>query len=155
MVRQYIISVLSATIISALAVRFSGKQQATAGIVKLISAVFLLITAISPLVKFQLQDISDYVDMIDVDADNIITDAQSQAETETAAIITDRTQAYIKDKAATYGADVTVTVEISQPDSLIPDTITIEGEVSPYIKEVLQKTITDDLGIREDRQIWK
>lgn len=152
--RQYILSVLSAAIITSLVVRFTSKQEAVAGIIKMIASVFLTITVISPVIKMQIQDVSDYMGALDVDAKDIISEAKAQAENETVSIILNKAQAYIEDKAATYGVEITATVSITEPDSLKPDTIAIEGKVSPYIKEILQDVITDDLGIQEDKQIW-
>lgn len=154
-IRQYILSVLSAAVITSLIVRFIGKQEAVAGIVRMISSVFLVITVISPVIKLQIKDVSQYVSALEEDGKDIIYEAKSQAESETQSIISDKVETYIEDKAASYGAVITATVGITEPDSLKPDTIAIEGEVSPYIKKILQEAITDDLGIREDRQIWK
>ena len=154
-IRQYILSILSAAVITSLIVRLIGKQEAVAGIVKMIASVFLVITVISPIIKLQIEDISQYVGALEEDGKDIISEAKSQAESEKQSIISDNVQTYIEDKAASYGAVITATVGITEPDALKPDTITIEGEVSPYIKKLLKETITDDLGIREDRQIWK
>lgn len=153
-IRQYILSVLSAAIITSLLVRFANKQEAVGGIIKLIASVFLSIAVVAPIIKMQILDISEYVGDLEADGKNIISDAKVQVENETVSIILEKVQAYIEDKAATYGAEITATVGISEPDSLRPDTVEIEGKVSPYVKEILQDVIADDLGIQEDNQIW-
>ena len=153
-IRQYILSVLSAAIIASLLVRFTNKQEAVGRIIKLIASVFLSIAVVAPIIKMQILDISEYVGDLEADGKNIISDAKVQVENETVSIILEKVQAYIEDKAATYGAEITATVGITEPDSLRPDTIEIEGNVSPYVKEILQDVIADDLGIQEDNQIW-
>ena len=152
-IRQYILSVLSAAIIASLLVRFTNKQEAVGRIIKLIASVFLSIAVVAPIIKMQILDISEYVGDLEADGKNIISDAKVQVENETVSIILEKVQAYIEDKAATYGAEITATVGITEPDSLRPDTIEIEGNVSPYVKEILQDVIADDLGIQEDNQI--
>ena len=153
-IRQYILTVLSAGIIASIAVRFTAKQQTISKIIKLICSVFLLITVASPIINLKNQDISGYIKSFDADAHDIISDAKYHAEQETAAIITERTQAYIEDKAAGYGAKITAVVSITDPNSLVPDTITVKGSLSPYTKEILQRIIREDLGIQEDKQTW-
>lgn len=154
-IRQYIFTVLAAAIITSLFVCLAGKQQATAGLVKLIGAVFISINVMSPFISLQLQDVSDYMQSLKLDANDIIAEAKSEVIDQTVSVITEKTQTYIKDKAAAYGASITATVGISDPDLLVPDTITIEGAVSPYIKQILQEVITNDLGIGEDKQTWQ
>lgn len=154
-IRQYILSVLAAAIITSLIVRFVGKQEAVVGMIKMIASVFLTITVLSPVIKLQIEDVSAYVGALEENGNDIVSEAKSQAENDRQSIILEKTQTYIEDKAASYGAVITATVGITEPDALMPDTITIEGEVSPYIKTLLKEVITDDLGIREDKQIWK
>ena len=91
---------------------------------------------------------------IDTDADEIVSEAQNQSRNELLSIIIEKTETYIVNKAATYDAEITVSVSISEPDTLLPDTMSIEGEVSPYIKEILQNVIAEDLGIPKEKQIW-
>ena len=153
-IRQYILSVLSAAIITSLLVRFANKHEAVGGIIKMIASIFLSIAVVSPVMKMQISDISEYVGDLELDANGIIFDAKAQAENETVSIILEKTQAYIEDKAATYGAEITAKVRTTEPDLFRPDIIEIEGSVSPYVKEILQDVIANDLGIQEDNQIW-
>lgn len=152
--RRYILSVLSATIITAITVRLTARQQVISNIIKLICSVFLMCTIISPFVNLKVQDISWYIESSHSEADDIVAYAEKQAITDAEAIIIERTQTYIEDKATEYGAEITAVVSITAPDSLVPDTITIDGEVSPYTRRVLQRIIRDELGIGEEKQIW-
>lgn len=152
--RRYILSVLSATIITAITVRLTARQQVISNIIKLICSGFLMCTIISPFVNLKLQDISWYIESSHSEADDIVAYAEKQAITDAEAIIIERTQTYIEDKATEYGAEITAVVSITAPESLIPDTITIDGEVSPYTRRVLQRIIRDELGIGEEKQIW-
>lgn len=154
-VRQYLLTVLTAALICSIIVHVSGKQQFNGKIMKLITSVFLSLCVVAPLLKLEVQNISDYIDTTGLGADSIVSDAKDAAINETVAIITERTQTYIMDKAALYGADIRATVSISNPESLMPDSVVIEGSISPYGKTALKKIIIDDLGIPEEKQIWK
>ena len=99
-------------------------------------------------------DITGYMDSFDLDASNIIDDAKSCVEQETVKIIIAQSQAYIEDKAADYGAKITAVVSATDPNTLVPDAVTISGNVSPYTKNLLQRIIYEDLGIQEDKQTW-
>ena len=153
-IRQYILTVFSAAIITSIAVRFTANQRTVSKIIKLICSVFLLVTITSPLLKFKMPDITGYMDSFDLDASNIIDDAKSCVEQETVKIIIAQSQAYIEDKAADYGAKITAVVSATDPNTLVPDAITISGNVSPYTKYLLQHIIYEYLGIQEDKQTW-
>lgn len=154
-IRQYVLSVICAAILCAVIVRLAGKQGAVGGIIKMISAVFISISILSPFLKLQVKDLTDSLAKIELDAEDIISEAEQQVKEETTAIITDRVQSYIKDKAASYGAQITATVSFTDITANTPDTVTIEGDVSPYVKKVLKDLIVSDLGIPEEKQIWK
>ena len=153
-IRQYILSVLSAAIFVSIAVRITAKQLAIGKIIKLTCSIFLLITIVSPFINRKVQGYYGYIDSFDVDAQNIINDTQNRILQETTAIITERAQAYIEDKAAGYGAKITAVVSITDQNSQIPDAITLTGSISPYTKTILQRIISEDLGIQEERQTW-
>ena len=153
-IRQYILTVLSAGIIASIAIRFTAKLQTIGNIIRLVCSVFILTTITSPFLDFKMQDITGYINSFDSDAKDIITEAKSHVEQESISIITERAQAYIEDKAADYGAKITAVVSATDPNTLVPDAITISGNVSPYTKAILQRVIREDLGIQEDKQTW-
>ena len=68
------------------------------------------------------------------------------------AIIEDRTEAYILDKANRLGLDCTVSVTAAAGESGIPlpDTVTIRGGYS----EILAVCIEEEVGIPAEKQFW-
>ena len=68
------------------------------------------------------------------------------------AIIEDRTEAYILDKANRLGLDCTVSVTAAAGESGIPlpDTVTIRGGYS----EMLAVCIEEEVGIPAEKQFW-
>ena len=152
--RQYIISVLSAAMICAIVIKISEKNQLSANVIRLVATAFLLITVLAPFLNFTLSDFNRNFSLSKIDGTQIAEQASNDALQETALIIKEHTKAYIEKKAESYGADISATISISEPTSLVPDGIKIEGNISPYIKTILTTIINDDLGIPEDKQIW-
>jgi len=154
-VKGYLFSILATAIIVSISISLSSKQKAISGLIKTIGSVVLIITIAYPLVNLKEADLSSHWSSFQIDANSIIEDAKDKTAKETASIISDEIQTYIKDKARTYGAEVHAVVSLTEPENIIPDTVIIEGQVSPYTKSVLQKIIVNDLGIAEEKQIWK
>lgn len=153
-IRQYLMSILAAAILCSIVVRLTEKQNVTSAIIKLTAGLFLSVTVISPFINLQIGELSTYFSALDTRTDEIIVSGQNAASKETADIILQQTESYILDKAASYGANIQVNAQISDPDTMIPDLVTLKGSISPYIKQRLQKTIAEDLGIPEENQTW-
>lgn len=153
-IRQYLLSILAAAIICAIVVKLTEKQSFTSAMIKLTAGLFLSLTVVSPFVKLQIEDISSYFDNLEASASEIVVSGQNAASKEKTEIILQQTQTYILDKAASYGAEIQVNAQISNPDTMIPDSVTLKGNISPYVKQRLQKTISEDLGIPEENQTW-
>lgn len=154
-IRAYLISVVCAAIISALVVHVVGKKDAQSAVVKLLAGLFLSITVISPWTKLRLQDISSYFDGFGIDAEQTVSEGTATANSAAAAIIKERTEAYILDKAATFDASLTVEVILSESTPPVPCDVVISGTVAPYAKQQLQHIIENDLAIPKENQVWK
>ena len=153
-IKQYLLSVMAAAIISALVITIIGKKGAHAAIVKLLTGLFLAMTVVSPWTKLQINDLSSYLEGISHEADSISSEAIALISEERASIIKKEIEAYILDKAALLELDIKVDVELSGEDPPIPHTVTISGAVSPYAKQRLQSIISDELGVPKEQQSW-
>ena len=80
--------------------------------------------------------------------------SQASVHDQTVSIIKEKTEAYILEKAESLGLDISVEINFGEADSMVPTEVRISGPVSPYAKDQLSKTISTDLGIPEERQIW-
>lgn len=153
--KQYLMALMSAAIICALFNKLSFKTQSLKMLIRLISTVFLLITAFSPFIELGSFNWMEYPEYMREDANEIIAAVQVSVAEETEKYISDRIRAYIVDRAATYGATLDVQVNITDRETMIPDTVTIIGNISPYGKNALKNMIIMELGIPEENQIWK
>ena len=151
---QYLLTILVGAILCAIITKLSGKSSANAAIIKLLTEIVLLILVISPLVKIKITDITDYLTN-HYSADEAISIGESYANEQTDELIKQSVAAYILDKASSNHADIQVEVSLSDAFPKVPVGVVISGDVSPYIKIVLKKTIADELGIPEESQVWK
>ena len=152
--KQYLIGILAAAIIGAIVMHVCDKHLFSANIIKLIVAIFISLNAIAPFLKFDIGSVPDHLQDFDIEANQIAEDAKSAVHKETVAVIIQRTEAYIEEKATLYGATVSADVSISSADSFVPDSVVITGNISPFGKISLKKIIEDDLAIPEDKQTW-
>lgn len=154
-VRQYLLTVLSAAIFCSIIFKLIGSQNLTSGIIKLIASIFLAFSIISPIIKLEVGEISSWIGDFKTEASAFASEGKGYAANEVSAIIKEKAKAYILEKAASLGVDIRVTVEISDPESLIPDRVILEGYASPYAKQSIQNEIAEELGIPKENQIWK
>lgn len=154
-IRQYLLSIVTAGIISAVLVKIAGEKGLLSSSIKLLAGLFMSITVISPIVKLQITEFSNYLDGIEFDVQEIVEDGVLTANTEKSAIIIQETETYILDKAASLSASIEAQVTLSDSDVPYPYSVTLSGDISPFGRQQLQNIIADDLGIPEERQLWR
>lgn len=153
--KQYLISVIIAAIVSGLILHFFQKNGAHTRLIKLLIGLFLSITVISPLTRIQFDRVITYFDEFEINAQKAVSDGAFQANQATETIIKDKATTYILDKASELGIEVEVDVTLTQTDPKTPCFVTIDGTVPAYKKQQLQKTIENDLGVSKENQRWK
>lgn len=152
-IRQYILSVISISILCGLAqMFFSGSS--TGSVVKLITGLMITITVVGPILQNKNISFITYFENIAVEGDWAVREGEEAAVIATAELIKDRTESYICDKAADMGAVITVDVNLRDGMPPVPSEVTVRGAVSPYVKKQLMSCLQEDLGINEDQQIW-
>ena len=149
---SYALSVISAAIIAAIISSFFDEKSGTAGIIKLVSGLFLTFVVISPLTKLDFSDVNAYLEQFALEGEESAAVGENLAHEAEADIINSRVQAYILDKADLLGAQLDVEVVLDRNN--IPVSVKLEGDISPYAKAQMAETITEDLGISKEQQIW-
>lgn len=153
-VRQYLLSVVTTAIICAVAIIISGNKSMISSMIKILAGLVMSITVISPLVKLQISDFSNYLAALEIEADGYIDEGEAAASFERSAIITEQIESYILGKATSLGMSIEVEVNLSDSEKQIPSHVRLIGDASPYNKQLLQKIIENDLGIPEENQSW-
>lgn len=150
--QQYLLTVTAAAVVCGFVRSLTHNKGASAAVVKIVSAVFLAVTVISPWSKWSISDFTKYLQEYSADADIIVANGVAAAQEETDAIIKSQSETYIENKAMSLG--VSLQADITALDSQL-QSVTITAEhISPYHKQQITQYIAVDLGITEAKQIW-
>ncbi len=150
-VKEYLITVTAASIICGIVTGLTKKNGTISTMLKLLSGIFMVISMLSPVIRFPMGDISLHLDGISSEAENTVNAGKQIAEEEMKAIITSNTQAYILEKAEKLGADIELEVYL---EDCVPTAVRIIGQMAPYTKLQLSQYISDNLGIAAEDQQW-
>ena len=139
-IRQYILSLCAAAMICGIIKSLSDKMGASSKMIQALCGVFLTITAIRPLLSFQISDISNVSWPYHTEAEKITTDALREAEEARDTIIIDQLKAYIMDKAASLGAQIDVEILLTEENNSLPCGDNQRKHISLWKKEAGRNT---------------
>ena len=152
-IREYLLSITVAGVLCAMIKRMLGEKGTSASIGKLITALFMVITVIAPLKHLLSVDHLDLKQDFNQQAESYVRDGENYASDLIKKGIVERTEAYILEKANESGAQIDVTVYLSDDTYPVPQRVHIVGEVSPLQKRKIQDVL-EQLGIAEEDQEW-
>lgn len=153
-IRQYILSITAAAIISGILSGILGKKGTIGTIGSMLCGLFLSIAIIRPIAKIELSSWSDWLQDLTLDAGSYVSEGENIASDAAADIIKAQSEAYILDKAASLGLTLEVSVTVGGEELPVPESVTIRGAVSPYHRSRLETVIAEDLGIAKENQRW-
>lgn len=105
--------------------------------------------------KVKIEDLQDYLGDISMQSEAVVAEGENFANAQMADIITQRTEAYILDKAASMSVALQVEVTLSEENPPVPRAVTLTGALSPYQKSTLEDFISGNLGIAKEEITWK
>ena len=111
-VKNYILSIVGAAIVCAVAKSLTNEKTTTGQMVKLLCGILLTITIIAPLANISFRNITGYLDSISTSGDMYVENGKTLAQDSMSGIIKEQTEAYILDKAELLGAVLRVNVMI-------------------------------------------
>lgn len=152
---KYIFTLTAAAILCSILRQILGEKGSAAEILKMATSVFLVLTAITPLVKMQIPSVDGVIQDYASAAGQSVTSGRENAQSAIEEIIIRRTRAYIQDKALALGGNLSVEVMVEGAPLPAPRSVLLCGSISPYGKQVLQALIRDELGIPMEEQTWK
>lgn len=150
----YILGIGAAALVCGILACLNDEKSSAGILTRMVCGLFLTIVVIKPISNLNYS----YLDVFSETFDDGALEAAS-AGTELALdarreIIKAETEAYILDKASLYGAQLEVQVTLSDGEISIPESVCLNGAVSPYAKSNLKNLISNELGIPEERQLW-
>ena len=154
LLKDYLIGLITVAIISAVLTTLTKNSKSCNQIIKMLCGIFMVITAISPIGKIQLHDLSVHISALSTEAKSLTEEGRLAAQQEREAIIKQQLEAYIIDKAHTLETEIQVEFTLSQDELQIPESIHIRGAVSPHTKSLLSQWIYKEFGIPEEQQQW-
>lgn len=153
-VGKYILSITSAALLYSILHSLTDKKSSTAALLQLIGGLFLTFTVITPLADIDFAHLFDSEWNFSDQGNIVVIEGEQLAQEQRNNIIKQRCEAYILDKAMSYQTPLHVKVSLSQGDIVIPSMVTLEGNVSPYIKSTMQQWLQEEMGIPKENQIW-
>lgn len=114
----------------------------------------MMIVIIQPIGNLNLSYIAAFSESFDTSAKAASSDGAEMAENVRRAIIKSEAEAYVLDKAGSYGLSLEVQVNLSDESMAAPESVFLIGDASPYARTRLQNDISDGLGIPKERQTW-
>lgn len=123
------------------------------GIRKMLCGAFLTAVLLANLVKLDLSSAYREMEGFTRSADAAVADGQEQAEQMKFSIISGQCEAYILDKAAELGAEISVSVTL-EPRTGLPSAAVITGTLTPWERQMLSSEITQALGIEKEALDW-
>ena len=149
-----ILSLSAAAVIVGILGSVCSDKKGPGALIRMICGLFLGIHILSGLLNLDFHTLVSYSDNYMQSADAAVKYG-SQISSEVAAeIIKTETEAYILDKAGSYGAAVEVEVLLTSDDIPVPHSVQIKGNVSPYARSKLAEIMERELGIAKEMQNW-
>lgn len=152
--RAYLIGLVAAAILTGIVTQLMGDKGTQGGMIKLISGLFLVFTVIAPIANIDLSGLRDFSADFSEAGEEAALIGEDITRESLAAVIKQRSEAYILDKAAGLDVELEVDVTVSDDKMPVPSAVLLRGKVSPYAKARLQSIIVQNLGIDKEKQIW-
>ena len=150
-VKDYLLSITAAAVICGCVNSIVSENSWISRLAKLLCGLFLVVTAIQPVIDIKVSDVYQFTEQLTLDADQAVSDGEQIAVDEMKRIIKEKTETYILDKAKTLGTELKVEIVL---DGVLPVGVILTGDVSPYAKGCLCETISQELGLPLKEQIW-
>ena len=150
---EYILSVAITALICGV---ISGifKDSGLYKIIKLICNMMVMLSVLSPVANWTSHRNLLLTFPVMPDGRDTINDGIQTSVDTIAEVIKDKTEAYIVDKAAELGADITAKVTLTNDAPPVPAAVEIMGSISPYRKLKLEELIQEELNISKENQKW-
>jgi hypothetical protein len=150
----YILSVVASALICGSVRTFFDKKGGSETLIRSVCGIYMAFVLIAPLKNVDFSVYSDYFAGFSEEAEAVVNRGEEIALSQQRKFIKERIEAYILDKAVSLGAEVSVSVTLSDTAPPKPIKISVKGAVSPYVKSVLKAYLKEQFGIPEEAQTW-
>ena len=152
--RRYILAIVTAAILGGILTGIV-RDGSCGKLLKLMCGVFFLLTAIQPITGVRIPDLSQWVQAYSSEAEQAAQWGENYFARQREAIIKEKTEAYILDKAGQLGLQLQAEVSVSETEEPVPWAVVLSGEVKPDQKRRLEAILEQELGIARENQQWQ
>ena len=153
-VRTYLLGVTAAAMGLAILLQLL-RRDAIRKVAALTGGLLLALVVLTPLLRVNLDSFAKYLARMEMEADARASGIEIANRDLLARIIQEKTEAYILDKAAALGAEVTAEVTMETAgDYPYPREAAIYGALTEVQRSVLARCIAEEIGIPEERQVF-
>ena len=153
-VRRYLFSLCAAALLCSL-VRALVPKGRMKSICSLLCGMLLAMTALSGLAGWALEDVAEELSRMRIAAEEARTGVEIRNREALQAIIKQKTEAYIWDKAQELGLAVAIDVTVAEDASYpYPAAVRITGSFSEMQRQSLTRYIEENLAIGKEQQTW-
>ena len=151
--KQYFLTLITVVFFTAVLTALFGRKKG--GIVRLICGVLIFLTAIAPIAKLDTNAIAKAISNLQLQEIKPLTEPLQKNRELVSAIISERTTAYIWDKATQLGfTPQSVEVQTADEEPPYPISVRIAGDFTPPQKQTLSALIATELAIPAASQEW-
>lgn len=151
--KQYVISVTAAALICGITAGLV-KKNGTGELIRMVCGLVLAFTVLRPIVGLKLDKLSSDLLPDLQEGENMAAQGEKITRDAMEDIIKSETEAYILDKAAALGMELTAEVLLGEDTIPVPVGVILSGACSPYARSELTNVIEKDLGIPKENQLW-
>lgn len=153
-IREYLIGVIAAALLCAVASLLIEPKGTVGVAVKLVSGFLLLLAVLRPWVDLPTQGLFHWADDFNADGAIYAEEGKVIANAFYKDSIKQQLTAYILDEARAFNCNVTAEIILSDEVPATPRQIRLSGEVSPYARQALTNLLTEKLGLSREDLIW-
>lgn len=152
-VRQYVISVISASMICTVfkGILWKGMSSKT---VNVLCGMFMLFTFIGPLKDMDVLDVIGIFQWNENVADESVRKGEELTRSAMADIISSQIASYVEKKAFELGAEIKIEVLLNDDEIPTPVGMDIVGQISPYVRGQLEGFISENIGLDREEIRW-
>ena len=153
-VRTYLLGVTAAAMGLAILLQLL-RRDAIRKAAALTGGLLLALVVLTPLLRVNLDAFAKYLARMEMEADARASGIEIANRDLLARIIREKTEAYILDKAAALGAEVTAEVTMETAGYYpYPREAAIYGALTEAQRSALARCIAEEIGIPEERQVF-
>lgn len=150
----YLIAVTAACMLAVMADALV-KSPPVRRVARLVGGLLILLTVLSPLVRLEARDLTEFVEGFAQDANLDAEAVQTDYREQWAERVRELLEQNIEQQAASMGLTLRAEVVVRIGECPEPESVTLHGSAAPEEQMALQVYLVQTLGFAKERVIWE